>query len=208
MKLDAEQLAFLKINNIPLDKVLDASGMSRAEYGERMKSLGFIVAVGVTECSAGGHSMRNRSGHCVLCNTAALTFQGRYSKAMYLYIAQPSYGHLTKVGITDNVDERTKQLNSHKLGGFTTWTMKYSVLCENAGQVEHDVGALLAPFKKSTVYQSKQGQVSREVYACTFDQALNAINRVLDDPPMPLDNSRKSVTLKKVGGKIYVTKSM
>lgn len=206
MKLDAEQLDFIKTNNIPLEKVFDASGLSRAQYSERMKNHGFIVAIGVTACSAGGHSMRNRWGHCVQCNSAALAFQDRYTKEMYLYIAQPSCEHLTKIGITDNVEERARQLNSHKLGGFTTWTIKYSVLCENAGQVEHSVGTLLANFNKPTTYHSKQGQISREVYACTFDQAFNAIARVMDDPPTPVKTSRKTVTFTKIGGKFYIKK--
>jgi hypothetical protein len=98
---------------------------------------------------------------------------------MYLYIAQPSNSNLTKVGITENPSDRVRQLNLHKLGGLTTWEIKYSVECPNAGRIEDHISNLLSGFNVPTPYLSKSGEVCEEVYACTLDQARGVLNAVL-----------------------------
>ena len=74
MKLTNEQINFLNQYEVPLDKVFDATGMKRAEYATSMKSIGAAVAIGVSPCSGFGHTMRNRSGHCVVCSPMYITF--------------------------------------------------------------------------------------------------------------------------------------
>lgn len=196
--LNKDELEFLNVHNIPLEKVFDASGMKREEYHVEMKKNGYVVAMNTTPCKVAGHKIRNRSGKCIQCNPAAIAFENRYEKRMFVYIAQPNSGNLTKIGISDNLIDRVRQLNLHKLGGFTTWEVRYSVRCENAGRVEDDVRKLLQPFNLPTKYQSKSGEVSVEVYKCSFDQALHALNRIMDDPPTPVASSPSKIVSSKL----------
>lgn len=180
MRLTDDQKNFLANHNVSEHEVFDASGMKREEYKAMMKAGNFRVAVGVTPCAKGGHTLRNRHGTCLQCDPTSLAFQARYKKTMYLYIAQPNTSSITKIGITDNLEDRIRQLNLHKLGGLTTWETKYSVECPNAGRVENKISKLLFAFNKPTPYYSKAGEVSEEVYDCSFAQALAAINTVLN----------------------------
>lgn len=179
MKLTDEQKSFLAQHGIAETEVFDAKGMTRESYKEKMKETGHRVAIGVTECGAAGHTMRNRHGTCIQCDPAAIAFQSRYKKVMHLYVAQPSKGSLVKIGITENIEDRVRQLNLHKLGGLTTWKIKFSVECKNAGTIENKVAKFLSEYNIPTPYDSKSGEVCEEVYDCSFERAKQAIEMVL-----------------------------
>lgn len=181
MNLTIEQKEFLQHHNIPLDKVFDATGMKLNEYKSKMVSSGHQIAIGVTACRTAGHTMRNRHGKCVQCYPAVLAFQARYEKTMYLYIARSSNSALTKVGITENLEDRERQLNLHKLGGLTTWKIKYSVESSKAGRIEDYVRNILSAFNVPTPYLSKSGEICEEVYDCSYEQALQAVSAALGD---------------------------
>lgn len=188
MYLTIDQKIFLDSHNIFEGEVFDAAGMKREEYKTKMKAGGYKVAIGVTPCAKGGHAMRNRHGTCLMCDPASLAFQARYKKTMYLYIAQPNTGSITKIGITDNLEDRARQLNLHKLGGFITWDIKFNVECPNAGRIEVHISNLLSGFNVPTPYLSKSGEICEEVYTCSLQQAQQAISEAL-----AATNSRKKI---------------
>ena len=75
MNITKEQLKFLETQKISLDKIFDATGLSKTEYHKSMKEMDKIIAIGVTPCAKFSHSMRTRNGHCVQCNTATIAFR-------------------------------------------------------------------------------------------------------------------------------------
>jgi hypothetical protein len=99
MRLTTEQLAFLESQFVPLSRTFDASGMTRREYQDEMKSLDLIVAYGVSACKARGHTLRTRAGHCCQCNTAALAFLLRFEDRGEVYVASSAKQGLTKIGV-------------------------------------------------------------------------------------------------------------
>ena len=108
-KLTKEQSAFLAKHNTPISSVFDASGMGKSDYRAAMKELGKTVAIGVTPCKKGNHTMRTRSGHCIQCNPASIAFQKRHLMDGFVYVA-----------------------------GASDWECLFWVKTKNAGKVEFD----------------------------------------------------------------------
>ena len=134
MKLTNEQINFLNQYEVPIDKVFDATGMKRAEYRAVMKSIGAAVAIGVTPCSGFGHTMRNRSGHCVVCTPMYLTFQKRHEEQAQIYVASSKRSRLIKIGIAKDAQERMRQINYYGYGGNYDWEIMFVKTVKNAGK--------------------------------------------------------------------------
>ena len=96
-KLTKSQLAFIQRMQLDSYSLFDASGLRARDWKLQMKELGKLVAFGVTPCSAGGHSLRTRAGHCLQCNTANLSFLKRMSDRGEVYVAWSSGAKIAKI---------------------------------------------------------------------------------------------------------------
>ena len=119
--LTSEQLHFLRQQKILLSTVFDASGMRTADYQQVMKAEGKSFAYGVTQCSKGGHALRTRKGHCIQCDHATIAFMLRHDKKAFVYIAASYGGRLIKVGSSEDVVRRERQLCDYRYGGQDDW---------------------------------------------------------------------------------------
>ncbi|WP_283957671.1 GIY-YIG nuclease family protein [Ramlibacter sp. 2FC] len=87
---------------------------------------------------------------------------------------------LVKVGYTLNLDDRIRQINLHKMGAATDWTICESIFCKNAGRIEVQVQRVLAKFRVDVGYGAKEGS-SREVFQCGPRTAIIAMRKVVRD---------------------------
>jgi hypothetical protein len=181
-KITKEQVLFLLEQNIPLNKVYDASGISSARYKREMKELGKEVAIGVTPCQKLGHTMRTRYGHCAQCNTHAFAYMRRYSETAYVYIAKSEHKKLLKIGVTNDIYRRESSLNSLGYGGTNDWRMRYETFCEKAGRVEkntHEILFILGYQTHATYIREGRAVCCEELFRCTLKQAVKALEKSL-----------------------------
>ena len=175
-KLSAEQMRFLEKHFIPLSRVFDASGMSKREREHAMKELDMLVAIGVSPCSKGGHTMKTRSGHCPQCGTHNLAFLRRHEESGSVYVAVSKSIGLVKVGAAGCPQVRLNTLNQFGYGGASDWKISFSVECNKAGKVEYETQKLLRANQVSRSYL-KSGSVvdCLELFDCKPSEAEQAI---------------------------------
>tara|TARA_Y100001949_G_scaffold145713_1_gene129040 strand:- start:42387 stop:43268 length:882 start_codon:yes stop_codon:yes gene_type:complete len=181
-KLTKEQSAFLAKHNTPISSVFDASGMGKSDYRAAMKELGKTVAIGVTPCKKGNHTMRTRSGHCIQCNPASIAFQKRHSTDGFVYVACSLRLSVIKVGLANDVKERMKSLNKLNYAGASDWECVYWVKTINAGKVEFDAHGSLVNYAAPKVYQRDGRDVHcLETFSCAASLGIQAIRENLHD---------------------------
>lgn len=109
-ELSAEQEAYLERHGVALSEVLDASGMRTKKYKALMTLLDKRIAIGVTPCGSGGHTMRDSAGRCVECNPASFAFHNRYRQNAYVYVAGSKQKQIIKVGFSESPQDRGSHL--------------------------------------------------------------------------------------------------
>lgn len=171
---------FLSHHQIPLSQVFDARTRPTSHCKDAMAELGAIVAVNTTACQQGGHRMRTRAGHCIVCNPAKIAFIRRHDAPGFVYIARSRLGKLVKVGTSVDLEAREKNLNSYRYGGQKDWEIVHYRKCDKAGLHESLVQKELERFNHpGQYYKENHWQDCYELFACTEEQALSALNKVL-----------------------------
>jgi hypothetical protein len=180
MQLTKSQKEFLKNHGIDLDKVFDATRYTQRTYRDLMKEGGFVVAAGVTKCSQGHDSLRTRSGHCVMCNPASLSFQKRHKSIGDLYIMFSPSENLIKVGVADSAYERMITLNRQSYGEINDWEIAHVVRVTNAGYAEEIIHSQLSLHNKER-YFLKNGEMvlAKEIFSCSVKDALKEIKALI-----------------------------
>jgi hypothetical protein len=181
MKLTKLQLAFLNRHGIDESEVFDATGMTKSEYKIAMEADNYLVATGVTKCRKSGHVLRNRSGHCVVCNPAYLAFQNRYSDDGDLYVLYSPSKKLIKVGVAECSERRKNSANKQSYGDINDWKLKFSIRVSNSGYAEKLVHDELLGFRKKE-YFLKDGKtvLAKEIFSCSVKHAVKIINSILE----------------------------
>jgi hypothetical protein len=174
--LTKEQLAFLKLHNIALDRVFDSEGLSPIMYEPKMKSLGKLVAYNVTPCRNAGHTLKTRSGHCPQCNPAYLEFQKRNDSPGVVYIAGTHTGKIIKVGFSKALEVRDESINRTKYANYDDWTMLYAILSPVAGQIENEIKSKLSQYSSKFVYEHDGHiQEAGETFTCSYSKVKAAL---------------------------------
>ena len=180
MELSQEQIDFLNLHNISRDKVFGATKYTQKTYRALMKEGGFIVATGVTKCNEGHHSLRSRSGHCVMCNSATLSFQKRHKNIGDLYVMHSPNTNLVKVGIADSAEERIVTVNKQAYGDVKDWRLVFWIRVTNAGYAEGRVHTLLSEYSEERYfYKGGSMVIAKEIFSCAPEYAINSIKEIL-----------------------------
>lgn len=184
--LTEEEKAFLKKHNLsPLD-FYDARGESRTVYHAKAKAAGCQYVI--NSCQY-GHRLKERSGHCIVCNPAYISFQKRESGGGIVYVAIS--GKYCKVGVTDEKEKSNKvslydreyRLNSE--GGYagrTGWkTIKSWPIEKNVGKVERDAHNILYKYKAKEGYvYSGEKRKAQEIFECSIQTAIDAVKKAIE----------------------------
>ena len=179
--ISTEQMRFLEKHSIPLSRVFDATGMSKAERERVMHELGMLVAIGVSPCSKGEHTMKTRSGHCPQCGTQKLAFLRRHEDSGIVYVALSKASGLIKIGTAANVTARVNSLNYYAYGGIRDWCVRFSFPCDKAGKVEFEAHKILQAYRVSKSYVKQGSAVNcQELFECELTFAHEAVITALN----------------------------
>ena len=180
MRLTKSQKEFIEHHGIDEEQVFDASRYKQSTYRSIMKDEGFIVAFGVTKCSQGHDSLRTRSGHCVMCNPASLSFQKRHKSEGDLYVMLSPKTKLVKVGVAESAKERLISLNKQAYGDIKDWKLVHVVRVTNAGYAEEVIhGRLQFHAVERYFYKGGEMVLSKEIFSCSAQDAINEINSLI-----------------------------
>jgi hypothetical protein len=180
-ELDYEQIDFLEKMGIEDYEVFDAEGWERRDYISHMKEYDYVVAIGVSECKY-GHSMRTRSGHCAMCNNGRnLAHQMNYHSSKDIYVAYSSSKELIKIGVSEDHENRINQMNSYGYAGIYDWECVFSQWVRNSGRIESIAHESLKDYRYDlTYYRGFDIEVSREVFQCTIEEAIEVVEEAID----------------------------
>ena len=167
---------FIKEQNLPLELFVDANGKSvNAEFKIVMKASGKIFAFNSTPCLHYGHTLRERSGHCIQCDTARISFMKRHVSFGTIYLAGSIKGGLIKVGSTSahSLENRFIALNREKYGEQNDWILLFQFDSVNVGEVEFAIHDSLKDYSATNLFYREKNE-STEVFRCGFQKAIEA----------------------------------
>jgi len=189
--ITSDNLRFIKDHRIDEAELFDATGLSTQEYRLAMTDQNKIIAYGVEPCFK-GHSLGTRSGHCVHCNPARLTFIRRHIAPGQVYIAGSSTGRVIKIGSTSKKEIRQESLNRTQYGGFNDWEILCTITCNRSGEVEQSIVGTLEKYRITrTYFHEGRDQQTYELFTCGYPMAIATLKQVIEK-----SNSTEIVTLK------------
>lgn len=177
MKLTMQEGLFLTSQALSADDVYDCSGQPARRFADQARVAGKMIMLS-TPCAQHGHRLRNRSGHCVQCDTSKLSFQSRHRVEGWVYVAYSAAKKLTKVGSSTNIKIREKKLRSDGVANSADWQIVFHAKTIECGQLEQAVHVALVQYLQRTEYlKDGQKQISRECFRC---QPIYAVNEVIE----------------------------
>lgn len=166
---------FILEHKLPLELFIDAKGKSVNEFKIEMKANGKIFAFNSTPCLQFGHTLRERSGHCIQCDTARISFMKRHVSFGTIYLAGSIKGGLVKVGSTSalSLENRLTSLNREKYGEQNDWVFLFQFDSVNVGEVEFTIHDSLKDYSAANLFYRGKNE-STEVFRCGFQKASEA----------------------------------
>jgi hypothetical protein len=181
-KLSKAEKVFLNKHKISLGAVFDATGLGPKDYGVSMRVLGKSVAFGVTPCKKKGHTLRSRSGSCVVCAPASISFQSRFDTLAYVYIAGSLELNLIKAGYSSEIEARSYSLNEQNYAGASDWEILYWVKTENAGRIEFTLHSELSMYRCPTSFVRSGKTIDcLETFSCGASTVINVLKSLTED---------------------------
>lgn len=177
-----EEKIFLEKHNIPQFLTIDALGKNpNEEFRKFMKGNNFYFAFNTAKCQKGGHTIKDRYHHCIVCMTSCISFALRNSVFGFVYIAGSECGEFVKIGFTKEKVNREESLNRTKYGGFNDWKILFSVSCQNAGLIEQQTKSSLNRYQaKNIEYKNGKKLEADELFRCSYPNALEIVKGVLN----------------------------
>jgi T5orf172 domain len=178
--LTEEQRRFLIYHRISPNSVFDASGMSHDEWRLEMKNEEKLFAMGVSPCKKFGHTLRDRSNHCIQCDTKNIRFIERYFEGGYIYVSASSTLRMLKVGCSKDPVARERTINGFAYAGASDWGKIAHLKCKHAGKVEFDIHSKLSQYLSPQSYFANGRETRcREIFSCGYGIVRNTIADVV-----------------------------
>lgn len=190
--LSNSEREFLEHHQIPVSRVFNGAGLSRSTIQSEMERLEFGYYYGGATCNR-GHQLRNKSGHCIQCDTRRIAFQNRSSKGGYLYIAQSPSKKLIKIGSSQSDPLiRIGHLNNLRYGQLIDLRIQRSIYVpERAGRTEFLIHTRLERHQVKRTYWRDGTEVEcRELFNCSIEYAIEIFERTLVEQHPKLQNSK------------------
>lgn len=181
MKFSDEELSFLKLHRIEKSDVFDGTGISTKDRKAHSKESGQNFLLGAP-CKKGGHRLKTPNSDCIQCNPAVIEYKRRHRSRMTFYITHTSSGGLSKIGITQDITDRHRQLNAQSYGGFKDWKIFFQFEAERAGELEAETFKLLE-HKQASGYYFKDGkdQQAKEMLRIEPNILLRTVVKIAND---------------------------
>jgi len=175
----SEILAFMKKNRISESEIFDARGLSRSEYIAVMEREGKVFALNADPCK-NGHTLRIRSGHCVICDTSVIHHYRIWFRTAYVYVAGSISKRVLKIGTSNNPKDRVRRLNSERYGGANDWILLLQAFAKDSGSKEKEVQKrLISSFVKSSYFKNGKTTETYELVDCSILKAQYALTSTL-----------------------------
>ena len=146
--------------------LFDIGGMKKKDYLEAMKELKKEIGFNANPCTGLMHTLKDKYGHCIQCETKHISFIKRTKG--FTYIAYSRNSKLVKIGFTENIEGREDSLVRTTYGGETDWRVFYHVFSESAAKVERATHKELSKFQTFREY-SHDGyfHYASELFTCS-----------------------------------------
>ena len=177
--MDNSTKQFIEDHKIPTELLFDGEGMKKKDYRAAMKKCGAKFVYNTTPCSKAGHTLRTRAGHCVPCDPKKLSFMNRHHEDGYVYVAYSKTLDMVKIGLSKTAKGRASSLNSNRLGGVQDWEILLARYTDKAGVVETAAHRRVGEYRVPGVARENDGTVCKEVFNCTIQQAIRAVNNAV-----------------------------
>ena len=173
-------LEFIEKLKLNKDDFFDAKGLSINYVYDEMKRLDKLFAYNTTPCQNAGHIIRDRHNHCIVCNTASITFMKRSRESGSIYIAGSIKRQITKVGMTtEKIENRVSKLNSRKVGNTNDWVVLKTFECIKVNFIELKIHKELEKYQISgDMYGDTE---SNELFRCSFEKANEIVKKIFND---------------------------
>jgi len=167
--LTEEQRRFLTHHRISPNSVFDASGLSHDEWRSEMKNEEKLFAFGVSACRNFGHTLRDRSNHCIQCDTKNIAFMQRYVENGYIYVSASRTLKMLKVGCSKDPVARERTINGFAYGGASDWGKIAHLKCKHAGKVEFEIHSRLSPYlSPQSYFANGRKTFCKEIFSCGY----------------------------------------
>jgi hypothetical protein len=171
----ASELAFLARHNFSPDEVHDGRGQNKWWRELQAKESGKILILTSVRCQAMGHRIRTRAGHCAQCKPASIGFTKRETLLGYVYIAGSLRERFIKIGVTEDIRQRERQLNTDRYGGASDWMVLHYDRLENMQRVEREIASRISGKRIFNGYiKDGHERIAEEIIQCSFSAALDA----------------------------------
>lgn len=147
---------------------------------EYMKLNGLYFAFNTNPCKR-GHTIKDRHSHCVVCDTASISFALRNSQYGFVYIAGSECGEIIKIGTSKFKSFREFSLNRTSYAGYNDWKVLYSFSCNEAGSVEDLIQKELSIYHSDLFEYKHDGKkhIASEVFKCSYDKAYSMVQEII-----------------------------
>jgi T5orf172 domain len=174
--LTASELQFLAQYRFSEDEVYDGRYQSKYTREAGAKAAGQVLVLTSVRCRELGHRIRTRAGHCAQCKPMNIAFTSRERASASVYIAGSLSGRVIKIGVTNDIQRRVRQLCAQGYGGFSDWSVLISVDVNDAGAVEREVSSRIRGKRiNNTYFKDGVEQMAIEVIQCSFSAAFEAL---------------------------------
>lgn len=185
--LTKEEKAFIKEHGLDYTDFYDGRNDKVRDFHDKAKSAGCRFVVSKT--SICGHRLKTRSGHCICCRPANISFQKRYSEKGIIYIAKN--GRYCKVGMLENNNNDAQDALYHRrvtlnmdggYAGMEGWEIKEYYEVKNAGRVEKEIHTILSDYVVTgkLYYYSGEVREADELFRCPLKVAKEAVEKVIN----------------------------
>ena len=176
--MDKVLMVFIEYHKLDFADFFDAKGLPVNSCYNEMKVSDKLFAYNTTPCLNFRHTVRDRQGHCVMCNTANIAFSLRKKQIGNVYIACSLSKEFTKVGMTiEKVESRLSKLNSRKVGNTDDWLILSTIKCINANSIELLVHSELDKYRVQGDFYGETE--SKEIFRCSYQKAKELLDAVL-----------------------------
>ncbi|MDM1350931.1 GIY-YIG nuclease family protein [Myroides marinus] len=174
--------SFIKEHKIDEKLLFNANGLTVGKVKDQMKLEKKLFAFNTTPCKKGGHKLRDRYNHCIMCNTAYITFSKRTLEKGFIYIAGSLKLKMIKVGMTtEDLSVRLSKLNSRKVGGVNDWCLLQSYYVEKANRIELDIHKVLEKYQLSGSKNGTDDTESKELFCCSYLTAKKVADEKINE---------------------------
>lgn len=180
-KLNKNQKSFLKHHGFKESDVLDGECLTVTTQKEIMKRQKIPFVIGVAPCQAAGHTIRDRSRNCVMCQITAIGYRKNYYESGFIYVAFSEKLGYVKIGKTIvSIKSRIQSLNAQKYANADDWEIIKSAQVPSVGEVEKLLLDLLRKYEINVTYiKNKKIQLATELFEVSKRKALGLFNQVL-----------------------------